>query len=500
MDSLIASLLAYGKKHQLYEEADTVYVTNQLLHLLGKESYEEAKPLAMPIETILEKLCDAAVENKRLEDTKRQRDAFDSALMNAMMARPSSIIAHFEALYAKDAKQATDWFYEQSIASHYIRMDRIAKNICYRADTRFGTLDITINLSKPEKDPKDIAAALHAASSTYPKCVICRECEGYYGNVNCDGRSNHRIIPLELDHHRWYLQYSPYVYYNEHCIVLNEAHTPMKITKQTFMNLLSFVKQFPHYFLGSNADLPIVGGSILSHDHYQGGRYTFAMSEAKIMKQYDCFIEQGIETERLYWPLTTLRLKGKQIEALCDAAEVILRTWRSYSDESVGVIAKSDALHNTITPIARQRNGIYELDLVLRNNRTSEAHPLGIFHPHEEIHHIKKENIGLIEVMGLAVLPARLIRELADMERYVLGQPTQGEIGSHIDWLKALMGKHTFTQANAAEILKQEIAEVFAEGLAHCGVFKLDHAGEEACDRFMEQVLQNTTTNTGGRT
>lgn len=495
MNRLIASLMQYGKAHHLYEESDAIYVRNRLLHLMREETYEQPEEVMEMryVSEVLDRLCDLAVEKGIIEDTLRQRDAFDSALMDVMIARPSFLVAQFDDLYRMNPEKATDEFYRFSKATNYIRMDRVSKNICYQADTEYGRMDITINLSKPEKDPKDIAQALKAENSSYPACVICKECEGYYGGVNCEGRSNHRMIPLRLNGRRWFLQYSPYVYYNEHCIVLNEAHTPMRITRETFMNLFAFVRQFPHYFIGSNADLPIVGGSILSHDHYQGGNHTFAMTDAEAIESYDCFEHLGVRMERLRWPLTVLRLSGRDHMPIIDAACQILDCWREYSDEVAGIIAVTDAPHNTITPIARFRDGRYELDLVLRNNLTSEEHPLGIFHPHEEIHHIKKENIGLIEVMGLAVLPARLDEELKQVKHCVLNQPYDQEmVASHMEWVGELTKRYRFHEHNAMDILYREAARVFVRGLEHCAVFPLTDEGMEALRRFTRNLTHES--------
>ena len=384
-----------------------------------------------------------------------------------------------------------------SIASNYIRKDRIDKNIIWKTATEYGDLDITINLSKPEKDPRDIAKAKLAPSSGYPKCLLCRENEGYAGHPGHPARETHRLIPLRLSAHRWFLQYSPYTYYNEHCIVLNRKHVPMKVSRKSFENLLDFVTIFPHYFLGSNADLPIVGGSILSHDHYQGGRYTFAMAKAPIEKTYTFPGFKNIKVGRVKWPMSTIRLQGEDREELADLAEKILDAWRKYSDPSVEILAETDGTpHNTITPIARRRGNLYELDLVLRNNRTTKEHPLGLFHPHAEVHHIKKENIGLIEVMGLAVLPARLKKEMALLgAELVKGTPDisgMPEIASHADWYKMLREKYPeVSQENVEGILQEEIGKVFEIVLTHAGVYKRDAKGMEAFDRFVATAAED---------
>ena len=490
----INTLIEYGIKKNLCTKNDKVYIRNQLLHLLKEDNWQDIdeKIEFDSISEILDELCTIAVQKGLIEDSIKNRDAFDSLLMNVLMPRPSEVIRSFYDRYEQSPKEATDAYYKMALDSHYIREERIRKNIQYKVDTEYGKMDITINLSKPEKDPKDIAAALVTASdSIYPACAICKESEGYYGNVKWDGRSNHRLIPLKLGNNDWYLQYSPYVYYNEHCIVLNSEHTPMKINHQTFENLFAFVKQFPHYFIGSNADLPIVGGSILTHDHYQGGRYTFAMTEAETVKTYDCFSYLGVKVERLKWPLTVFRLSCQDSMPLIKAADQMLNAWRNYSDESVDVLAKTDVLHNTITPIARYRNQRFELDLVLRNNRTSEEFPLGIFHPHSEIHHIKKENIGLIEVMGLAVLPARLKNELKDVVAYLTHEKNDlTGIESHEEWICKLQEEHDWTKEDVKEVVGKEVANIFVQGLEHCGVFKWDALGQAAADRFIQKIKE----------
>ena len=423
----INRLLNFAKQNMLINEDDYYYAANRLLDVLKVDAFEpefvdEKLPTAMPI---LENMLDYAAEKGLIENTTENRDLFDTRIMDCVMPRPSEVVRRFTNDYARSPKAATDEFYKMSIASNYIRKDRIDKNIVWKTATEYGDLDITINLSKPEKDPRDIAKAKLAPSSGYPKCLLCRENEGYAGHPGHPARETHRLIPLRLSAHRWFLQYSPYTYYNEHCIVLNRKHVPMKVSRKSFENLLDFVTIFPHYFLGSNADLPIVGGSILSHDHYQGGRYTFAMAKAPIEKFYTFPGFEDIKVGRVKWPMSTIRLQGEDRETLADLAEKILDAWRKYSDPSVEILAETDGTpHNTITPIARRRGNLYELDLVLRNNRTTKEHPLGLFHPHAEVHHIKKENIGLIEVMGLAVLPARLKKEMARVgEELVKGTP-----------------------------------------------------------------------------
>lgn len=493
MNQILETLLDYAVSKGMMNARDRIYARNRVLSLMGEEAWE---PTAQRVsyryvDELLKPLCDRAVQKGIIEDTQRNRDAFDSEIMNCFMPRPSEAIQTFQTRYAADPKAASDWFYRLSTASNYIRMDRIAKNVSYKAKTIYGELDITINLSKPEKDPRDIAAARNSAATGYPTCVLCKECEGYHGSARCDGRSNHRVIPLTLGGEQWYLQYSPYVYYNEHCIVLCERHVPMQTKRETFVRLLDFVEQFPHYFLGSNADLPIVGGSILSHDHYQGGRYTFAMTDAAVRGEYDCFAAKGVTMKRLYWPLSVIRLAGADKQALIAAADHILTVWRAYSDPSMEILAHSgETPHNTISTIARYREGKFELDLVLRNNRASEQYPLGIFHPHAEVHHIKKENIGLIEVMGLAVLPARLKQELEWIaDALTTGEETHlAQLSEHAAWMKQLKQNYTFTKENAEAILRQEVADIFALGLSHCGVFPLDERGDAAFERFVSAL------------
>lgn len=488
---LIDTLIDYGIEKELCHSADRIYIRNQLLHIFNEEGWQDSNRRMSyeSVSQLLDQMSQIAISRKIIQDSQKRRDAFDSQLMNTLMPRPSELIQTFYENYKISPTKATDMYYQMALNSHYIRQERIQKNIQYQANTEYGTMDITINLSKPEKDPKDIAAALQTGESIYPSCAICKENEGYYGNAKWDGRSNHRMIPLELGNQKWYLQYSPYVYYNEHCIVLNSCHEPMKISHQTFENLFAFVKQFPHYFIGSNADLPIVGGSILTHDHYQGGNYTFAMTTAQTIETYDCFDYLGVKTERLKWPLTVFRLSCTDCMPLIKAADEMLNLWRKYSDESVDILAYTDAPHNTITPIARYRHNRFELDIVLRNNRTSQEHPLGIFHPHEEIHPIKKENIGLIEVMGLAVLPARLKTQLEEIQNYLLGIKEDFEgIEEHKEWVLSFQAQNKITPENVKEKLEQQVASIFVKGLEHCGVFKLNEEGKAACNRFIRTI------------
>lgn len=494
MNVALETLLEYAISTKLMDVEDICYARNRILALLKIEQYEITTQ-RMPyshISEVLDCLCAYAQEQGVLEASQAMHDAFDSALMDCVMMRPSQLIERFKKL---DAMEATDMFYAYAQNSNYIRMKRIERNIRWKTKTDFGTMDITINCSKPEKDPKEIAKAKHMMPSSYPVCVLCKENEGYYGTALRDGRSNIRLIPITLQKEAWFLQYSPYVYYHEHCIVLSAEHVPMKTSSATFARLLEFVQKFPHYFLGANADLPIVGGSILSHDHYQGGRYVFPMAEASVMEDYSCFSHLGVKTQRLYWPLTVLRLSSCDTDALIKAAVQVLNTWRNYDDENCDILSHTNAAHNTISTIARKRQDCYELDLVLRNNRTTSQHPLGIFHPHEEIHHIKKENIGIIEVMGLAVLPARLKQELTWIENEILdGDMThKEELKVHRDWIDSMKQRYEITQENIREILQKEIGEIFLEGLKHCGVYKLNEAGRVGFARFIEALEKEDT-------
>ena len=491
----INRLINFAKQNNLMGEHDTFYAANKIIDLLNvaeftPEKIEETLPTATPI---LEKILDYAVEQKIIENTVNERDLFDTRVMDCVMPRPSEVIKKFRADLKQSPELATDNYYKFSIASNYIRKDRIDKNIIWKSETQYGNLDLTINLSKPEKDPRDIAKAKTVKATGYPKCLLCKENEGFAGHANHPARETHRIIPIDFRGREWFMQYSPYTYYNEHCIVLNSEHTPMKISRTTFENISYFITEFPHYFVGSNADLPIVGGSILSHDHYQGGHYTFPMAEAPLEKEFTFEDFPEVKVGRVKWPMSTIRIKSKDLPRLIDLAEKILNAWRSYSDESVGILAETDAPHNTITPIGRRRGEDYEFDLVLRNNRTSEEHPLGIFHPHAEVHHIKKENIGLIEVMGLAVLPARLKDEMAHVKENLLNKVEDisniEDIAKHADWYKKIREKYSdINSENVDEIIKKEIGLVFSEVLTHAGVFKRDEKGLAAFDKFVNSV------------
>jgi UDPglucose--hexose-1-phosphate uridylyltransferase len=463
---------------------------------MGKTAFEgSTEPSKGTLPELLNALCDEAAASGILEEnTVTYRDLFDTELMGILTPRPSQVIREFQTRYAVSPQEATDWYYRFSCDTNYIRRDRIAKDVKWTSETEYGTLDITINLSKPEKDPKAIAAALTMANTNYPLCQLCAENEGYSGRVNHPARQNHRIIPVELDGDAFFLQYSPYVYYNEHCIVFNRNHTPMHIDRDAFRHLLAFVEAFPHYFLGSNADLPIVGGSILTHDHFQGGHYTFAMEKAEIETPVTIPGYEDVTAGIVKWPMSVIRIRSKDRERIQSLAEKILAAWRGYSDPEAFVFAETDGVpHNTITPIARRRGEAFEMDLVLRNNITTEEHPLGVFHPHAELHHIKKENIGLIEVMGLAVLPARLKSELAKVaEGLASGADlTQDEeTAKHASWAEQVKADHPeLNGENAMEIVQAEVGKVFARVLEDAGVFKRTPEGQAAFLRFFEKKL-----------
>ena len=492
----IAKLVKYGENAGLVSGLDKIYATNRILEVMQISDYEEPEqiPETPDLEETLNELLDDAAKRGLLEhNSVVYRDLFDTKLMDCLMPRPGEVVKKFEELYAKSPQEATDYFYKLSQDSNYIRRYRIAKDIRWSVPSAYGDIDISINLSKPEKDPKAIAAAKLAKQSGYPKCLLCKENVGYAGRVNHPARQNHRIIPLTINQTEWGFQYSPYVYYNEHCIVFNFQHNPMKIERATFVKLFDFIKLFPHYFIGSNADLPIVGGSILSHDHYQGGHYTFAMAKAPIERHFTIKGYEDVETGIVKWPLSVIRIRHKDEKRLIDLAEHILNCWRGYTDEDAFVFAETDGEpHNTITPIARMRDGLYEMDLVLRNNITTEEYPLGVFHPHQELHHIKKENIGLIEVMGLAVLPARLKKEMAVLEEYIVqGKDIRSneEIEKHADWVDEFLPKYdNVTDDNVEEILQKEIGIVFKKVLEHAGVYKNTPEGQEAFLRFVEEL------------
>ena len=483
----IAALVRYGLDRQLIEPRDQIYITNQLLQVLELDAYEDAAPAEGTLEQILTALTDDAVARGVCDDGITARDLFDTKLMGVLTPRPSAVQAKFDDLCREDPKKATDWYYGFCQDTDYIRRYRIEKDQRWKTDTPYGELDITINLSKPEKDPKAIAAAKSAPQSGYPKCQLCVENEGYAGRMNHPARQNHRPVNICVAAGKWCLQYSPYVYYNEHCIVFNAKHTPMVINHSAFLKLLDFVTLFPHYFVGSNADLPIVGGSILSHEHFQGGGYCFPMEKAPIETEVSFKDFPEVTAGIVRWPMSVLRLRCKDRFLLAELADKILKCWRGYTDEEAVVYAETDGTpHNTITPIARRRGEDYEMDLVLRNNLTTEEHPLGLYHPHAELHHIKKENIGLIEVMGLAVLPARLKQELAQLEEAVLKNlPLTGELEKHGAWVEELKSRYSFTEENITAIFREEVGKVFAKVLEHAGVY---HGKDEAFLRFVDYV------------
>ena len=492
----IEKLVAYGVITGLVPEADIVYTTNRLLELFGLDGLDEAEEeISVQIEDleeILKGMLDYACEKGMIEDSVTYRDLFDTKIMSMLMPRPSEVIDNFWSLYEEESPQAaTDYFYDLSRNSDYIRRYRICKDRKWVTETPYGDLDITINLSKPEKDPKAIAAAKNAKQSGYPKCLLCKENEGYAGRVNHPARQNHRIIPVTINDSQWGFQYSPYVYYNEHCIVFNSEHVPMKIEHATFCKLFDFVKQFPHYFVGSNADLPIVGGSILSHDHFQGGHYEFAMAKAPIEEHFTVKGFEDVETGIVQWPMSVIRLRGEDTNRIITLADVILNKWREYTDEDAFIYAYTEnEPHNTITPIARKREDKYELDLVLRNNITTQEHPLGVYHPHAKLHHIKKENIGLIEVMGLAVLPARLKDEMAQLKEAVLcGADIRRDevLEKHADWVEEFTPKYEeINKENIDRIIEDEIGLVFMQVLEDAGVYKRTPEGKAAFRRFIK--------------
>lgn len=492
----IKKLVHYGIGAKLIQPEDEIFMINQYLDLFGLDEYDNPDIFGekMVLADILNELTDIAFEKGIIQsDDIVTRDLFDTKMMGIMTPRPGTVKKIFDAYYEKNPKYATDYFYELSQNSNYIRKDRIQKDMKWTVDSPYGVIDITINLSKPEKDPKAIAAAKNAKQSAYPKCQLCKENEGYAGRVNHPARENHRIIPVTINNSQWFFQYSPYVYYNEHCIVFNSKHTPMKIERATFGKLLDFVTQFPHYFVGSNADLPIVGGSILSHDHFQGGHYTFAMAKAPIEKKITFRGYEDVEAGIVKWPMSVIRIKSADRDKLIDLADKILLAWRGYTDEEAFIFAETDGEpHNTITPIARRRDGDYELDLVLRNNITTEEHPLGVYHPHAHLHHIKKENIGLIEVMGLAVLPARLKGEMAELRDAILtGKDLHSTetLASHADWALKFMSKYDkIDESNIDGIINEEIGLVFKEVLECAGVYKCTDEGRAAFQKFIDAV------------
>ncbi len=494
IDQAIRQLVDYGLRTGLVGKDDEIYTVNRLLELLEIEEYEDRPAPSAKLEDILKALLDYAVETGVMkEDGIVYRDLFDTKLMGALTGRPGEVIEKFRKLYQESPRKATDFYYQFSQDTDYIRRYRIKKDQKWTTPTAYGDLDITINLSKPEKDPKAIAAAKLAKQSGYPKCLLCMENVGYAGRVNHPARQNHRVIPVTINGQEWGFQYSPYVYYNEHCIVFNKKHIPMKIERDTFRKLFDFVRQFPHYFVGSNADLPIVGGSILSHDHFQGGHYTFAMEKAGVEETFQVKGFEDVEAGIVKWPMSVIRLRAADSDRIVELADHILTVWRGYTDEEAFIYACTDGEpHNTITPIARRSGELYEMDLVLRNNITTEECPLGVYHPHDELHHIKKENIGLIEVMGLAVLPARLKDEMELLKAYLIqGKDVRSEesLEKHADWVDGFRDKYPeFTEENTEKILRDEIGIVFMKVLEDAGVYKRTEEGRKYFRRFLERV------------
>ena len=495
IDNAVSKLVAYALRTGLIQPCERDWAVNTILDVLKLDSYTEPNQDWGEVELapVLDELLDDAYARGVLaENSVVYRDLFDTEIMGRLTPRPAQVIERFQALYQESPEKATDWYYKFSQDTNYIRRDRIAKDMQWKAPTEYGDLDITINLSKPEKDPKAIAAAKNLPASAYPRCQLCAENEGYAGRVNHPARQNHRIVPITINGSPWFLQYSPYVYYNEHCICLNSVHTPMKIDRACFGKLLDFVSQFPRYFVGSNADLPIVGGSILAHDHFQGGRYEFAMAKAPVETPFTFPGFEDVEAGIVKWPMSVVRIASQNPERLIELADKILAAWRSYTDEATFIFAETDGEpHNTITPIARKRGDKFELDLVLRNNITTEEHPLGVYHPHAELHHIKKENIGLIEVMGLAVLPARLKEELAAVaEGLANGKDLRADelTDKHADWAEAFAKNYTITADNALDIVKKETGLVFAKVLEHAGVYARTPEGKEAFLRFLDVI------------
>ncbi len=495
VNEAVSKLASYALQTELIEESDYTWAVNTILDVLKLDIYTDPGREWGKIELapVLEELLDDAYARGVLEENSVvYRDLFDTELMGRLTPRPYDVREQFRLYYELDPRRATDWYYTFSQDTNYIRRDRIARDMQWKAPTEYGDLDITINLSKPEKDPKAIAAARDLPASGYPRCQLCLENEGYAGRVNHPARQNHRVVPITINGSPWFLQYSPYVYYNEHCICFNREHTPMKIDRACFGKLLDFVRQFPHYFVGSNADLPIVGGSILAHDHFQGGRYTFAMEKAPVETAFSFPGFEDVEAGVVRWPMSVIRISSQKPERLIGLADKILGKWRAYTDEAAVILAETGGVpHNTITPIARRRGEKYELDLVLRNNLTTERYPLGLYHPHDELHHIKKENIGLIEVMGLAVLPARLKEELAAVADCLVSGRDLRESGltaKHADWAEGFASNYSITAENALEIVQKETGLVFAQVLEHAGVYKRTPEGRDAFLRFLKSV------------
>lgn len=495
INSSIKKLITYGIEKGFLDKRDEIYAINRILEILGITEYAEPQEKFenISLEETLNELLDYAVQKNLVDNNIISRDLFDTKLISALLPMPHEVIDCFKKLYKVSPKKATSWFYKFSKDTNYIRSYRIEKDIHWTTSTRYGRLDLTINLSKPEKDPKAIAAAKNEPAGHYPECMLCKENEGYAGRLNHPARQNLRIIPITINKEDWFFQYSPYVYYNEHCIAFNSKHIPMVINRETFIKLFEFINIFPHYFIGSNADLPIVGGSILAHDHFQGGNYEFAMARADIEKHFTIKNYEDIQAGILNWPMSVIRIRNRDYSKLIELAEHILKKWKSYTDESVFIYSSTNGeQHNTITPIARKRGDIYELDLVLRNNIRTEEHPLGVFHPHEEFHHIKKENIGLIEVMGLAVLPARLKTELEMLARKILnGEDLRDNelTKKHADWAEKFLTEYDdISEENINEIIRYEVGHVFVKILECAGVFKRDNVGASAFEKFMKTL------------
>lgn len=492
----IARLVQYGINTGLITEEERIYSTNLILDVLKEDEYltDEAvnNDTEIELSQVLAKLIDYGVDKGLCEDSIVYRDLFDVRLMNCLTPRPSQVIAEFNSLYQESPVKATEYFYKLSQDTDYIRRYRISRDIKWSVESPYGDIDISINLSKPEKDPKAIAAAKNAKQSSYPKCQLCMENVGYAGRTNHPGRLNHRVIPITINNSKWGFQYSPYVYYNEHCIVFNGEHVPMKIERATFVKLFDFIKLFPHYFIGSNADLPIVGGSILSHDHYQGGHYTFAMEKAPVEQEFVIPGYEDVKAGIVKWPLSVIRIEGQDENRLIDLAEHILDVWRGYTDEAAFIFAETNGEpHNTITPIARMKDGRFQLDLALRNNITTEEYPLGVYHPHSEYHNIKKENIGLIEVMGLAILPARLKTEMEKLAACLVeGSDYRADetLEKHADWADGFKDKYEFTADNVMDILHKEIGVTFVHVLENAGVYKCTDEGREAFMKFCKRL------------
>lgn len=492
----INGLIDYGIQNNLIESADVIYIRNRLLETLGLFTYSKDKEeqINLSFEDILEKLIDIAYENNVIENTASARERFSDLIMDILTPRPSEVKNVFNEKYKVSPRDATDYFYNLCKACNYIKTYRIERDIKWNVPTEYGEFEITINLSKPEKDPKDIAAArLAPKTNNYPECLLCLENEGYSGTIHHPSRQNHRIIPLDLSGEDWGLQYSPYLYYNEHCIVINKNHRPMTVDKMTFKRLVAFLDKFPHYFIGSNADLPIVGGSILSHEHFQGGRHTFPLENAVVEKEFHSKLFPDIEIGIVKWPMSVIRARSDNSASLAEFSSHVLEKWRCYSDESAGIYAFSgDIPHNTITPITRIKNGKYEFDLVLRNNITTNEHPIGVFHPHKELHNIKKENIGLIEVMGLAILPPRLLQEIELLKEALINNAdikNIPEITHHAEWVALWKSKYNLNINSIDSIIKNEIGNIFLQVLCHSGVYKRDEAGQKAFVNFIETVI-----------